>query len=47
MNNIGNAVYSYQFDKLVLPNVVNAEDFMRELKQLPNRAIQSSMSRTM
>ena len=47
VNNIGNAVYSYQFDKLVLPNVVNAEDFMRELKQLPNRAIQSSMSRTM
>lgn len=47
VNNIGNAVYSYQFDKLVLPNVVNAEDFMRELKQLPNKAIQSSMSRTM
>ena len=46
VNNIGNAVYSYQFDKLVLPNVVNAEDFMRELKQLPNKAIQSSMSRT-
>jgi ribosome-binding protein aMBF1 (putative translation factor) len=35
----------YNFDKLVLPNVANANDFMRELQQLPNRAIQFGTSR--
>lgn len=34
--------YSYQFDKLVLPNVQNANDFIKELQRLPNKAIQSS-----
>ena len=37
--------YMYQFDKLVLPNVQNANDFMRELKNLPNRALQFSGGR--
>ena len=37
--------YMYQFDKLVLPNVQNANDFMRELKNLPNKALQFSGGR--
>lgn len=37
--------YTYSFDKLVLPNVHNADDFMRELKNLPNRALQFSGGR--
>lgn len=37
--------YAYSFDKLVLPNVHNANDFMRELKNLPNRALQFSGGR--
>jgi hypothetical protein len=40
-----NGGYVYNFDKLVLPNVANANDFMRELQQLPNRAIQFGTSR--
>ena len=40
-----NGGYVYNFDKLVLPNVANANDFMRELEQLPNRAIQFGTSR--
>lgn len=47
INNIGGATYAYQFDNLVLPNVTNAQDFIRELKQLPNKAIQTSIGRTM
>ena len=37
--------YSYSFDRLVLPNVHNANDFMRELKRLPNKALQFSGGR--
>lgn len=37
--------YMYQFDKLVLPNVQNVNDFMRELKNLPNKALQFSGGR--
>ena len=47
ISNIGGATYAYQFDNLVLPNVTNAQDFIRELKQLPNKAIQTSIGRTM
>lgn len=39
------ASYNYSFDKLVLPNVSNANDFIAELNKLPNRAIQVSARR--
>jgi hypothetical protein len=42
---VGGDMYNYSFDKLVLPNVSNAEDLMRELKNLPNRALQFSGGR--
>lgn len=42
---VGGDMYNYSFDKLVLPNVHNADDFMRELKSLPNRALQFSGGR--
>lgn len=42
---VGGDMYNYSFDKLVLPNVHNANDFMRELKNLPNRALQFSGGR--
>lgn len=42
--NIGSE-YHYNFDKLILPNVQNANDLVSELRQLPNRAIQSSRRR--
>lgn len=42
---VGGDMYNYSFDKLVLPNVHNADDFMRELKNLPNRALQFSGGR--
>lgn len=35
-------VETYNFDKLVLPNVSNANEFVNELKKLPNLAIQRS-----
>lgn len=35
-------VETYNFDKLVLPNVFNANEFVNELKKLPNLAIQRS-----
>ena len=35
----------FNFDKIVLPNVRNAEDFYRELQKLPNMAIQQSTRR--
>lgn len=37
--------YKYSFDKLVLPNVKNADEFVSALKQLPNQAIQMSNKR--
>ncbi len=38
-------VNQYSFDKLVLPNVKSAEDFIRELNKLPNQGIQKVGSR--
>lgn len=38
-------VQSFNFDKLVLPNVRNADDFVAELKKLPNLAIQRANGR--
>jgi len=38
----GGRVETYNFDKLVLPNVSNANEFVNELKKLPNLAIQRS-----
>ena len=35
----------FNFDKIVLPNVSNAEEFYKELKALPNRALQQSTLR--
>lgn len=35
----------FNFDKIVLPNVHNADDFYKELQSLPNRAIQQSALR--
>lgn len=35
-------IETYNFDKLVLPNVSNANEFVNELKKLPNLAIQRS-----
>ena len=35
----------YHFDNLVLPNVTNADSFIRELQNLPNKALQYSRSR--
>lgn len=40
---VGNNIYN--FDRLVLPNVSNANEFMKELERLPNRAIQFGTSR--
>lgn len=42
-SDVGNNIYN--FDRLVLPNVSNANEFMRELEKLPNRAIQFGTSR--
>lgn len=42
--NSGDA-YMYQFDKLVLPNVHDANSFVNELRNLPNKALQFSGSR--
>ena len=36
---------NYHFDKLVLPNVSNAQEFLHELHNLPNMAIQHSWGR--
>lgn len=36
---------TFNFDKIVLPNVHNADDFYRELQMLPNKAIQQSALR--
>ena len=35
----------FNFDKIVLPNVHNANDFYRELQNLPNKALQQSTRR--
>lgn len=35
----------YNFDSLVLPNVTNAQDFINELDNLPNMALQASTQR--
>jgi hypothetical protein len=35
----------FNFDKIVLPNVHNAEEFYRELQNLPNKALQQSTRR--
>ena len=35
----------FNFDKIVLPNVHNADDFYRELQNLPNKALQQSTRR--
>ena len=42
---VGGDMYNYSFDNLVLPNVHNADDFIRELRNLPNRALQFSGGR--
>jgi phage-related tail protein len=42
-SDVGNNIYN--FDRLVLPNVSNANEFMKELEKLPNRAIQFGTSR--
>ena len=42
----GNGDITYNFDRLVLPNVANANDFIKELKQLPNKALQFGTSRS-
>ena len=39
----GNQIFN--FDKIVLPNVHNAETFYRELQNLPNKALQQSTMR--
>lgn len=36
---------TFNFDKIVLPNVKNADDFYKELQKLPNKAIQQSAMR--
>lgn len=41
----GDVTQSFNFDKLVLPNVSNGREFIDELKKLPNLAIQKSGSR--
>ena len=41
----GDTIQQYSFDKLVLPNVENAHDFIRELQNLPNKALQFGTSR--
>lgn len=38
-------VNQYSFDKLILPNVKSADDFIRELNKLPNQGIQKVGSR--
>ena len=38
-------VKQYNFEKLVLPNVNNAHDFIKELNRLPNQALQFSTGR--
>ena len=43
--NKSNSNQIFNFDKIVLPNVRNAEDFYRELKSLPNKALQQSTQR--
>ena len=42
---VGGTVENFHFDSLVLPNVTDANGFMRELQNLPNRALQYSRSR--
>lgn len=42
---VGGTVENFHFDNLVLPNVTDANGFMRELQNLPNRALQYSRSR--
>lgn len=42
-SDVGNNIYN--FDRLVLPNVSNANEFMKELERLPNKAIQFGTSR--
>lgn len=44
-NSDSETVNQYSFDKLVLPNVKSADDFIRELKKLPNQGIQKVGSR--
>ena len=41
----GGGVSQYNFDKLVLPNVHNAHEFVKELQGLPNKALQFSTGR--
>lgn len=41
----GNNQMLFNFDKIVLPNVHNANDFYRELQTLPNKALQKSTKR--
>ena len=36
----------FNFDKIVLPNVRNAEEFYKELQNLPNKTLQQSTRRT-
>jgi TP901 family phage tail tape measure protein len=43
--NKSNSNQIFNFDKIILPNVRNAEDFYRELKSLPNKALQQSTQR--
>ena len=45
INQSGDTIQQYSFDKLVLPNVENTHDFIRELQLLPNKAIQYRTSR--
>ena len=40
-----NSSQIFNFDKIVLPNVRDAEDFYRELQNLPNKALQQSTLR--
>lgn len=42
---VGGTVENFHFDSLVLPNVTDANGFMRELQNLPNKALQYSRSR--
>ena len=44
-SNNGNNQMLFNFDKIVLPNVHNANDFYRELQTLPNKALQKSTKR--
>lgn len=45
INSTSASTQNFNFEKLVLPNVSNANDFYQELQKLPNMAIQMSANR--